>query len=79
MKMNGKTYDIMKFVVWLWIPLATLIATLCAIWFPDASWIQPLKDTFIAVEVFLGALVSKSNYDYNKARGESEDEDATND
>ena len=66
MKMSSKVYDILKFVVWLWIPLATLITSLSTIWFPEASWVEPLSKTLIAIEVFLGAIVSKSNYDYNK-------------
>ena len=66
MKMSGKVYDILKFVVWLWVPLATLITSLCTIWFPDAAWVDPLTKTLLAIEVFLGAIVSKSNYDYNQ-------------
>ena len=66
MKMHGKVYDVLKFVVWLWVPLATLVTSLCTIWFPDATWVDPLTKTLLAIEVFLGAIVSKSNYDYNK-------------
>lgn len=70
MKLSSKVYDILKFVVWLWIPLATLITSLSTIWFEGASWVEPLSKTLIAIEVFLGAIVSKSNYDYNKENGD---------
>ena len=70
MKLSSKEYDILKFVVWLWIPLATLITSLSTIWFDGASWVEPLSKTLIAIEVFLGAIVSKSNYDYNKENGD---------
>ena len=65
MKMNGKTYDVLKFVVWLYVPLMTLATTILGIWFPGAAWLDPVRDTLIAINVFLGAIVSKSNYDYN--------------
>lgn len=68
MKMHGKVYDVLKFVVWLWVPLATLVTSLCTIWFPGATWVDPLTKTLLAIEVFLGAIVSKSNYDYNQAK-----------
>lgn len=83
MKMNGKVYDVLKFVVWLWIPLATFIITFSDAWFTGATWIDPLQKTFVGFEVFLGALVSKSNYDYNKTNkevgGETENDDASDD
>lgn len=66
MKMSGKVYDILKFVVWLWVPLTTFITTLLGIWKPDWAYLSAVKDTLIAIEVFLGALVAKSNYDFNK-------------
>lgn len=66
MKMNGRAYDILKFIVWLYVPIMTLFMTILNIWLPESSYIGPIRDTLIAVEVFLGALVSKSNYDYNK-------------
>ena len=72
MKMNGKTYDTLKFVVWLYVPLVTLATTVLGIWFPDSPYLGPIKDTLIAIEVFLGAIVSKSNYDYNKGEDNAE-------
>ena len=55
MKMNGKVYDVLKFIVWLWVPLATLVTSLLTIWFPEATWVEPTVQTMLAVEVFLGA------------------------
>ena len=75
MKMSGKTYDVLKFVVWLYVPLMTLATTVLGIWFPGAEWLEPVRDTLIAINVFLGAIVSKSNYDYNKEGDEWEEED----
>ena len=75
MKMNGKTYDVLKFVAWLWVPLTTLIITLLGAWKSDWQYIGAIKDTLIAIEVFLGALVSKSNYDYNNERLEVKEND----
>lgn len=66
MKMSGKTYDVLKFVVWLYVPLMTLATTLLQIWFPKSPYLEPIQQTLIAINVFLGAIVSKSNYDYNK-------------
>lgn len=66
MKMSGKTYDRLKFVVWLYVPLMTLATTLLQIWFPNSPYLEPIQQTLIAINVFLGAIVSKSNYDYNK-------------
>lgn len=75
MKMSGKTYDVLKFWAWLWVPLTTLCITILGAWKPDWQYMGALKDTLIAIEVFLGALVSKSNYDYNQERLEVRDDD----
>lgn len=74
MKMSGKAYDILKFVAWLWVPLTTLAVTLLGIWFPEAPWLEAVKNTLIAINVFLGAIISKSNYDFNKGEENGIDE-----
>lgn len=66
MKMKSEVYDVLKFWGWLWVPLSTLAIKILTIWFPEATWVNPTVDTLLAVEVFLGAVLSKSNIDYNK-------------
>lgn len=72
MKLPGKVYDVLKFIVWIWVPLATLAVTVLEVWIPNNPIIEPIRQTLIAIEVFLGAVVAKSNYDYNKGSGDDE-------
>lgn len=63
MKMNNKTYDILKYIALFFMPaLATLILTLTQIWgIPHG---EAIAATVTALDTFLGALlkISSSNY-----------------
>lgn len=62
--MSDKTYDILKNVALLVLPLGTLISTICQIWnIPGAQQIQA---TFVALDVFCGALVTIAKAQYDK-------------
>lgn len=65
MKMNNKTYDILKFVALIVLPaLGTLYGALANIWgFPYG---EQILGTIAAVEVFLGAVLGISSSKYYK-------------
>ena len=61
---NGKTYDILKTIALIVMPLADFIAALADIWgIPYGSQIVA---TLIAAHVFLGALVKVSSDKYRE-------------
>lgn len=64
MKLSNKTYDILKIIVWVFAPLATLIAAICVIW--GIPYSEQITATLAAINAFLGSLLGKSNADYNK-------------
>lgn len=66
MKLTNKQYDILKFVAWFWGPLFIFLSSVLNYF--TVKW-DPANDILFvlgAVDVFIGALVSKSNIDYNK-------------
>lgn len=64
--MSNKTYDTLKLIALLVLPIGTFLSTFFNIWgIPCAEQIQ---QTFIALDVFCGALVTISNEIY-KSRG----------
>lgn len=74
MKMNNKTYDVLKWIVMIVLPaFATFYAGLAELWnLPYATEI-PSTDTLIAT--FLGAILMISSHNYNKSEeGENDDE-----
>ena len=62
MIMNGKVYDTLKFISLLIIPLGTFISSLAKTW----GWpcIDQINQTFIALDVLVGAFVVISNKVY---------------
>lgn len=65
MKLNNKTYDILKYIVTIILPSAvTLWLTISSIW--DIELGEPIGATMGAVNVFLGALIGISSSQYNK-------------
>lgn len=65
MKMNEKTYDVMKWVAQLLLPaLATLYVTLAALWNLPCS--EAISGTIMAIDLFLGAVLKISTTNYNK-------------
>ena len=67
MKLNDKTYDILKYVAQIVLPaLGTLYAALSGIWgFPYGDQVV---GTIIAIDTFLGALLMISTNQYKKTK-----------
>lgn len=65
MKLNNKTYDILKWIAQILLPaLGTLYFALSKIWgFPFAT---EVVGTIAAVDTFLGAVLGISSINYNK-------------
>lgn len=65
MKLNNKTYDILKFVAQIVLPaVGTLYFALAGIWnFPYG---EEIVGTITAVDTFLGAILGLSSASYNK-------------
>ncbi len=66
MKMNNKLYDVLKWISMIVLPaLGTLYFALAGIWgFPYG---EEIVGTIVAVETFLGAVLSISNAQYKKS------------
>ena len=65
MKLNNKTYDILKFIAQIVLPaIGTLYFALANIWgFPYG---EEIVGTIVAVDTFLGTLLGISTAQYNK-------------
>ena len=62
--MSNKTYDTLKHLALLILPLGTFISTVCGIWgIPYADQIQ---QTFIALDVLCGAVVTIAKAQWDK-------------
>lgn len=74
MKLNNKTYDILKYICLVVLPATeALWLTLGKIWsFP---YTIEIGATIAAIDVFLGALLGVSNANYNKMLDEYQDLD----
>ena len=61
--MSNKTYDTLKTIALLVLPIGTFVSTFFDIW--GIPYGQQIQQTFIALDVFCGALVTiaKSVYD----------------
>lgn len=65
MKMNDKTYDVLKWVTMLALPaLATLLTSLGAIW--DIALAPQLADTVVALNAALAMCLGISSINYHK-------------
>ncbi len=65
MKMNDKTYDIMKWIAMILLPsIGTLYFALSSIW--GLSYGEQIVGTITAVDTFLGACLGLSSKQYNK-------------
>ena len=65
MKLNNKTYDILKFIAQIVLPaVGTLYFALAGIW--DFPYGEEIVGTITAVDTFLGALLGLSSATYNK-------------
>ena len=68
--MSNKTYDILKQIAWIVLPLAVFITTMTDIW--NLPHGLQIAQTLSALDVFLGSVLSVSNYQYNQ-RGDNDD------
>jgi putative effector of murein hydrolase LrgA (UPF0299 family) len=64
MKLNNKTYDVLKWALFIFVPaLIALIGTLAELYGYDA---QTLITVISAIATFVGAITGISNRKYNK-------------
>ena len=69
MKLDNKTYDVLKFIAQIVLPAAgTLYFALASIW--GLPYGEQIVGTITAVDTFLGALLGISTAHYNKEGGE---------
>ena len=72
MKLNNKTYDILKWVALIVLPAtATLYSVLSNVW--DFPFKEQIPATITAIDAFLGALLGVSTANYNK-KGDGKNE-----
>lgn len=65
MKMNDKTYDILKWIAMILLPsIGTLYFALSSIW--GLPYGEQIVGTITAVDTFLGACLGLSSKQYNK-------------
>lgn len=64
MKLNNKLYDVLKQVALIVLPLSVFITTLTDIWNLEHG--LQIAQTLAGLDVFLGSILSYSNYNYNK-------------
>ncbi len=62
--MSNKTYDILKVIALLVLPIGTLISTIFQIW--EIPGAQQIQATFVALDVFCGALVTIAKAEYDR-------------
>ncbi len=68
MKLDNKTYDVLKFTAQIVLPAAgTLYFALASIW--GLPYGEQIVGTITAVDTFLGALLGISTAQYNKEGG----------
>ena len=73
MKLNNKTYDILKWVALIVLPaIATLYSVLSNVW--DFSFKEQIPATITAIDAFLGALLGVSTANYNNQKGDGNNE-----
>jgi N6-adenosine-specific RNA methylase IME4 len=62
--MSNKTYDTLKVIALLVLPIGTLISAFCNIW--NIPYGDQIMQTFAALDVFCGALVTIAKAQYDK-------------
>ena len=62
--MSNKTYDALKTAALLVLPIGTLVSTILDIW--GLSGAQQVQQTFIALDVFAGTLVTIAKAEYDR-------------
>lgn len=67
MKMSNDTYDSLKIIALLVLPLAELMSSLAGIW--GIPYGHQIVATLVALDVFVGAIVKMSSDNYRKEGG----------
>lgn len=62
--MSNKTYDILKLISLVVLPIGTFIASFCEIW--GIAGAEQIRQTFVAVNVLMGSLVAVSAEIYKR-------------
>ena len=65
--MSNKTYDTLKLIARLVLPIGTFLSTFFSIW--GIPYGEQIQQTFIALDVLCGALVTIAKAKYDKERG----------
>lgn len=65
--LTNKTYDTLKIVALLVLPIGTFVATVCGIW--GLPYADQLQQTFVAMDVLCGAIVTLAKARYDEANG----------
>ena len=69
MKLQNKTYDILKWIAQILLPaIGTLYFALAGIW--NLPYAEGIVGTITAIDTFLGCLLGISTANYNKSKGE---------
>ena len=62
---NPETYDNLKFLALIILPVGTFISTFFNIW--GIGYAEQIQATFVALDVLVGAIVTISNNAYKKS------------
>lgn len=65
--MSDKVYDALKLCALLVLPIGTFVSTVCHIWGISAA--EQLQQTFIALDVLCGAVVSIAKAQHDSKEG----------
>lgn len=65
--MSNKTYDALKTVSLLAVPILAFLASLCTIW--DVPYTEQITATLTAIDTLIGAIVVAASKAYSKKEG----------
>ena len=71
MKMKNKTYDILKFIALLVLPISEFIGSLSSIW--GFQYGQQIVATLVALDVLLGYIVKAASDAYAQSGGDEDE------
>lgn len=64
---DNEVYDILKLVALIALPVGTFVSSFCTIW--GIGYGEQIHQTFIALDILLGAFVTASNVAYKEKNG----------
>ena len=73
MTMSNQTYDVLKHVCLIIIPLGTFVAAICSIW--GLPYAEEITATAAALDAFLGACLGVSSANYTPKEFDEEADD----